>query len=43
MQARSPTASLVLLFFLFSFLKAYLCCLPHVKAFFSLFLILNVC
>ncbi len=31
MQVLSATASLVLLFFLFSFLKAcYLCCLPHV-------------
>ncbi len=32
MQVLSATASLVLLFFLFSFWKAcYLCCLPHVK------------
>ncbi len=29
-QVLSATASLVLLFFFFSFWKAYLCCLPHV-------------
>ncbi len=42
MQVLSATASLVLLFFLFSFWKAcYLCCLPHVTLWrLSLFLIL---